>query len=488
MDARLRVGVPLLLACGVAAALVAAIAAGALPPVSGLFAVVLVVTTVFWHLREHLPSLLFVFFMVLLVMVVAGHRWPKLREAVAADDADNLARAWAASGSFNGDLPVVIHLVFDELMSPGAITEALPGGPEVRHATQDLAERHALRMYDSVYSRHFFTGDSLNHLMNGEYVGRTRLADLASFPLQPSSNATFDDLAARGYRTVVFQTAHVDFCQNPHVDMCETFASFDPSGDKNTARLRNRVPALWQALLQAYELSYVSEFGQTLLSRKYGLDGRKVDVLGIGNRYDVQRFPEWFDRFAAFAAGVPRGTHLFAHFMVPHSPYLLTEGCAVAGRPEAGYYLTRYPPAERSERRQHFYKAYLGQVRCVVSKLDALLSAVELSPQLRDALIVIHGDHGSRISNGNVLEDYRERDFVDNYATFFAVRAPGVSEGIDCRFTSLPQIFRRHMARAGARSGDEAPLPVIVGSRAAGNGNVEAAMPSFGCHGAPPSQ
>jgi hypothetical protein len=483
----LRPAVTLLLVCGAAAGLLAGIFAGALPPAAGLAAVTLVVATVFWHLRRHLPALLLVFFAVLLATVVAGHRWPRLREGAGGTDADRLARDWAASGPFNRDLPVVLHLVFDEMMSPGAIADELPGGSDVRQAMHTLAATHSLRVFDSVYSRHFFTGDSLHNLMNREYLGRTSLTHAAKEPPpDPAANAAFEDLAGRGYRTVVFQTAQLDFCANPHVDMCETFPSFDPSGDRNTAHLRNRIPALWQALLRAYEPSYVSGIGQALLSRKYGLGGRRVGVLGVEGRYDVQRFPEWFDRFIAFAAGVPRGTHLFAHFMVPHSPYLLTDQCVVSGRPEAGYYLTHYPAAERAEKRRHYYAEYLAQLRCVVRKLDALLSAIERSDQLRDALIVVHGDHGSRISSGNILEDYGERDFVDNYATFFAVRAPGMSAGIDCQFTSLPQVFRRHMAIGeDVASADEAPLPVIVSSRAAGNAHVEAAMPSFGCHDGP---
>jgi hypothetical protein len=114
--------------------------------------------------------------------------------------------------------------------------------------------------------------------------------------------------------------------------------------------------------------------------------------------------------------------------------------------------------------------------------LDSFMAAIGQSENFRDAVIIIHGDHGSRISSGDTLEDYSQRDFVDNYATFFAVRSPAVQPGVDCEFVSLPEVFRRYAARGvQTRPRSAAPLPVIVQSRAAGNAQVEAPMPPFGC-------
>lgn len=202
-----------------------------------------------------------------------------------------------------------------------------------------------------------------------------------------------------------------------------------------------------------------------------------------GGRYDVQRFPQWFDRFTRFVATVPRGTHVFAHFMVPHSPYLLLESCVVSGKVDTGYNLSQYPAGERAEKRRDHYQRYLAQLRCVEHKLDDLMATLAQSAQFRDAVIVIHGDHGSRISSSDILEDYDKRDFVDNYATFFAIRAPGVPPGVDCEFVTLPEVFRRYMARPARKPDSGVPLPVVVRSRGAGNTKVEAPMPRFGCSG-----
>jgi hypothetical protein len=484
----------LLLVCAIAAGVVFLVFAGMLPAMVGGVAVALVLTAFFWVLRSHLHSILLVFVGVLLAGAIATQRVPKMRaDRLDADEGERLAGAWKASGRFNENLPVVVHLVFDEMMSVGAMTDDLPRGAATRQALLEFSRKHSFRTFGSVYSRYYYTSDALPNLMNREYLGRMSMDSFSEIPFNPTTrsyrlepNAYFDNMAARGYRTAVFQTTYMNFCANRSVDLCESFDSFDPVGkaapgvDAPTQRVR-----MWQTFLRAYEPSYTSELGQQILGRVYGLKTGDVGVIGDeGGRYDVQRFPQWFDRFTRFVATVPRGTHVFAHFLVPHSPYLLLESCVVSGKVDTGYNLSQYPAGERAEQRRDHYDRYLAQLRCVMHKLDDLIAKLDASDQFRDAVIVIHGDHGSRISSGETLEDYAQRDFVDNYAAFFAIRSPGIPPGVDCEFVSLPEVFRRYMARPAERKPRSgAPPPVVVLSRGAGNTKVEAPMPRFGCSG-----
>jgi hypothetical protein len=463
---------------------------GMLPPLAGAMAVALVVAAVFWLIRAQLPSILLVFVAVLLVSVVFTHRLPKMRpDRVEAQEGDQLSKKWAASGTFNDKLPVVIHLVFDEMLSVGAMTDDLPTAEQTREALLDFGVKHSFRTFDSVYSRSYYTAESIPHMMHREYLGRTGMDSFYTLTLNPrtnaysvADNAYFDDMARRGYRTVVFQSNYIDFCANENVDLCETLDSFDPGKDSAGLDTPTRRVSLWQTVLRAYEPSYTSKLGERLVARAYGLKTRDAEVIGAGGRYDVHRFPEWFDRFTRFTSNVPRGTHVFAHFLVPHAPYLLLESCVVSGKLENVRELNRFPVTEREKKRLEYYENYFGQVRCVANKLDDFMTALGKSDKFRDAVVVIHGDHGSRISVSDVLEDYGKRDFVDNYAAFFAVRSPAAPAGLDCEFTSLPEVFRRYMqpgAAAAPRSGPH--LPVIVLSRNAGNNKVEAPMPAFGC-------
>lgn len=478
-----------LVSCAIAGLLVLSIFTAILPPSVGIVAVAIVLVSAFWLLRTHLPSILLVFMGVLLVSVVVTGRVPKLRrDRMHADEGARLSQAWKASGKFDERLPIVVHMVFDELTSVGAMTDDLPGASTTRQMLLDLGDKYSFRTYGSIYSRSYYTAQSIPQMMNAGYLGRTEKESFVTLPFDEKAkrysivdNVYFDDMAARGYRTVVFQATYMNFCANKNVDLCQSFDSFDPGG-KNVDSPTLRV-SLWQTIFRAYGPSYTSKFGERILARVYDLDESEVGVSAEeGGRYDVQRFPEWFDRFTRFTASVPRGTHVFAHFLVPHAPYLLQDSCVLGGTTETPYSLTKHPPSEQETKRRDFYARYFAQVRCVGNELDRFMAALEQSPEFRDAVIIIHGDHGARISRGEYLEDLFRRDYVDNFATFFAVRSPGVAKGLDCEFTSLPEVFRRYAARdVRTVHASTTPLPVLPFSRDAGHVSVEARMPHFGC-------
>ena len=59
----------------------------------------------------------------------------------------------------------------------------------------------------------------------------------------------------------------------------------------------------------------------------------------------------------------------------------------------------RYTKAPRSVR----YPLYVEQVLCTQAYVDRILRAIDGNTNLRDAVVIIHGDHGSRIG-------YNDRD------------------------------------------------------------------------------
>lgn len=460
--------------------------AGLQPPVAGLVSLCAAIAVIYWRWRDRIPGILLVFAGVLLLSTVVTSPVPKIvGDHADADDGAELLASFAAGGPFAAELPVIVHVVFDELLSTGAIDTSAAAGVAAREQFLAMGALRGVRTFDSVYSRYFFSGVALPNLMNAEFTGRTDTANRSTEIVTViRDNAYFDHLAARGYRTAVFQTSHLDFCAHPAVALCETFDSFDPGGGDEALDLRTRTMTVWQTLLRAWEPSYVSRYGFTALRWYYELENRPFGVMGTEGRFDVQRAPGWLDRFVAFVSGVPRGSHVFAHFMVPHSPYLLTRDCLVSGTFNAGYYLGRTVrnPVARDAARRDFASAYLDQVRCIATKIDELLATMAGHPELADARVIIHGDHGSRISVGNVLEEYETRDFVDNYGAYFAVKAPGVTPGVDCEFLSLPEAFRRHVDPSDPPPPLDRPRPpVVVESRAAGGRKVEVPMPVFGC-------
>jgi hypothetical protein len=146
------------------------------------------------------------------------------------------------------------------------------------------------------------------------------------------------------------------------------------------------------------------------------------------------------DRMAADLARSQRGELFFAHLLVAHHPYVYDADC----RPR--------PPAEWRQRRDHDdigretgdtntpagrairYSLYLEQLRCAGRKVDQLLGAIP--PHLRhDAVVIVHGDHGSRIGlvepNGWRERSFGGSDYADFFSTLFAVRSPAIKAGYD---------------------------------------------------------
>lgn len=401
--------------------------------------------------------------------------WP---EEFSAESSARLVAQWQRDRVFDTRLPAVVHIILDEMVSPGVLEGVVPEAEAVRALGYALSEHYGFRVFDSVYSRAYYSHESLVNMMAGEYGGAFGVAGRYTAGARPD-NLYFRDFQDRGYHTVVFDTAVLDFCAHEAVDMCVKFDSFDPRGERGD--LAMRAVDLVDGILRSYEPSMTAGVGRTLLRRVHGGDHRERDALGTANRYDVQGFPGWFDQFGGFLRSVPRGTHVFAHFMVPHSPYLLNERCElIEGAYDSGYNLAeRYASEEqRREVRRRYYASYLRQAECILRRTGALFERLSREDWWNDALVVVHGDHGSRISSGSSYESMVERDYLDNFGTFFAVRGPDIEPGVDCRQMSLPQMFRYFMKRGDVPQPDD-PAPVVVTS--AGSTLREEPMPLFGC-------
>src|SRR5690606_20032640 len=90
------------------------------------------------------------------------------------------------------------------------------------------------------------------------------------------------------------------------------------------------------------------------------------------------------------------------------------------------------------------YERYFEQVVCVFGRITAMLERIEAAGRRKNAVIVIHGDYGSRISLADKDRSPRkisQRDLVDLHATFFSVRSRHTAAGLDGEFISLQRLF-----------------------------------------------
>ncbi len=145
------------------------------------------------------------------------------------------------------------------------------------------------------------------------------------------------------------------------------------------------------------------------------------------------------------------GDMFLVHLMLPHYPYAYDEDCTMRGDPWSWLY--SYDPdmeplkndlKSRAER----YPQYLDQVACTTKKFGEMFDALDEAELFEDMTILIHSDHGSRISlrvphleaAGSRL---REEDTIDCFSTLFAVKAPGITPGYDRRMLPLGPLFEQ---------------------------------------------
>jgi len=341
----------------------------------------------------------------------------------------------------NTNLPPVIHIVLDEMIGTEGIDRSIPGGEEAYQLVRAFHERFDFRLYGKAFSRHWYTGMSIPNMMNYDY--RDTSFGKESKYLLAGKWQFFDDMSGRGYDINVYQTSHLNFCASENIHECHTLDSFIPtrtyiSLPRQFASHSLPINAMiFNLIREKMKASYISGLGRI-----------PVGIMNKGGyfslNYDVPSFKLWFDAFSRDVANSKGGELFFAHFLTPHSPYILNKNCETKFvRWEAPYLLVGelLNNKDWQKTRKRFYEEYYEQVSCVYKKLTQFMENIERLDHFKNATIVLNGDHGARISAGHVLEILSKRDVIDNYSAHFSIRSPGVKPGYDLRSVSIQRLF-----------------------------------------------
>lgn len=128
-----------------------------------------------------------------------------------------------------------------------------------------------------------------------------------------------------------------------------------------------------------------------------------------------------------------RGTYYFAHVFFPHYPYVFDATCEARPTPEWRTRISdRIGQPDTASSRFLRYGLHIEQAECAARDIRRLDAAIRANSALRDAIIMVHSDHGSRISieNRAALSDQEYDDHAyerDWRGAFFAVKIPGLA-------------------------------------------------------------
>ena len=375
--------------------------------------------------------------------------------------------AWPTAPS-NPSLPPLFHFVLDE---HGGMA-GLAGDSVLARELSTWYETHGFRLLPNAYSPYFDTYNALPNLVNFT----TRPVDAALLQITPGEtpvlreNAYFDKMRERGYGIRVYQSDYLDFCggrPSPVLISCFTY----PANSVSYAAGLSLPTSSRAGLLAHYLLANRSWFYDRVVAgynrgirRGLAATGAAVSLPDGRGSHVSPPISEVLDRVERDLANGAGGTLFFAHLLTPHYPYQFDAQCRVHERVRDR--LDRASPSapdgvdNTPASRERRLALYGEQVRCLMRQLDGFFERLDSLGQLEPAIVVLHGDHGSRIvlrrpeGSANV-DSLTRQDLLDGFSTLFAVKAPSLPAGEDTATIAIGEALSHLVASefASARLG-----------------------------------
>ena len=417
------------------------------------FGVVAALAALLWFLHEHATKILAVVFIVLIAMTLVRSN---------PDSHRIVSERTATASSGNAEPPLLIHLLLDEHIGVEGLPTEIPGTRSLRPELIDFYTSRGFRLFGGAYSQYANTYNSIANLLNfaSRGVSRPYLSHGEEAQWALKEAAYFQLLQARGYRLHVYQSSYMDLCHVDGVQLkeCTTYPvkslgmlqELDLSTFEKARALANAIITQSKVMLVANKV-YERIIRDALLRAGWKLRAWRWQ----GPLFGPLPVPDVLDRIGDDVQRNPRGHAFFAHLLLPHYPYVFDRRCKLrastsdwlTNRISSTDVLVYNTVASRAQK----YERYAEQTRCLLTLIDGLLDDLESRGLLDDAIIVVHGDHGSRIPvhypSGMTLSSgvLTDSDFSDTFSTLYAIHAPGVAAGYDQAPLSLVELLDHHL-------------------------------------------
>ena len=361
------------------------------------------------------------------------------------------------------DLPPIVVLVLDEHLGIAGFPADVEGSAAAREAVRGVFAAHGFRLHTRAFSQYANTVDSLGNVFNfsAREVHHDWIAPKAE-RLTLRENAFLRAAERSGYALRIYQSDHLDLCRAEGIspESCLTYKA------ASTGSLQGQdLPWREKAGLIGHNLFARTALGALGERLRQGLRRMGIPLGDPGVQTGLLVGPiesmAVLERLRSDVASGSRGRLFLAHLEIPHFPYVYDEECRLKPRTP----LWQRPASDRpgltgpEERRRELYRAYFRQVECLTRKLDGLFASLEGSGDLRDATVVVLGDHGSRLGarepTASNLGALTEADLVDFHAALFACRGPGIEPGEDEAPVPLVRAFAKAVGHRGRLPQDE---------------------------------
>jgi hypothetical protein len=334
-------------------------------------------------------------------------------------------------------VPRIVHLILDEHIGLEGIPTDIPEGEKIKTQLREFYEKYGFTTFGGAYSHYSLTLNSIPNLLNFSSASKASMyIGEGESPHRLLQNTYFERLSQAGYRLNVWWGHHIDYCSHSQVliDNCLQIPShglkISQSVDLNMLERVQLVFSNYINLSNIYggARNYYETFRNEINPYGVSLPSATWD------RHKVTTLPYLVSLEALWRSilDLPEGNVAFAHLLLPHSPYVTNADCTIRTSLQDWKYnvLSITPqgiPNTKDSWKAH-YREYFKQVECVYMKLDELFTRMEHAGIFQNSVIIIHGDHGSRIMKTEpTIENeltLSTQDIVDGYSTLFAVKIP----------------------------------------------------------------
>ena len=330
-------------------------------------------------------------------------------------------------------------------------------GSAARARLREFYVGRGFQLDGRAFSRYFDTHHAASNLFGFTVVPPAPEAtgEGAGPPYRATDSAYFALLSGLGDQAKVLQSRYLDYCGDPATVPCRTYAAYtlkNLEGANLPAATKMRF--LLHALIgRGALISAVTRRVHQRAVRSGGLLRLVVpDFVSWGREPSPIGSLRAFEWLIDDLVDLERGQMVFAHLMLPHFPYFYDRYCRFRPADFLGRSAPQAAPlTNTSETRSVRYAHYLEQLECTTSQVERVLEALARAGH-DDAIVIVHGDHGSRIGirdpqahDRDLLSD---SDLLDAYSTLFAVRAPMIPPGYRAEPRALDALLLEVLRRA----------------------------------------
>ena len=326
----------------------------------------------------------------------------------------------AAAPPATADLPLLVHVVLDEQWGVGGL-RAEGDSATAAFLTAFYRER-GFEFFEAAYSRSGETVASLASTLSlGQPPAYNPKEVAPHFHKSLRTIPYFDRLRSAGYAIYVYQSTQLDYCHAAApVTGCET----QPSNSiANTGHLPGDWPARAVRASRYFLTATSHVYARAFPTTPAGWFVAWTHAVTGGGLVAVEHAREAI-------LGRPRGNRaFFVHVLLPHRPIDVDAECRILGdRAARATHATIVNPSDSQWRETLAYEG--DQIRCAHRALDELLAAVDSTVGRDHSIIIVQGDHGSRLNRNplpsRLLATLDRRALNSQFSTVLAIRRPEV--------------------------------------------------------------